>query len=109
MIVDGDKIREKRIKLNYSQEELGDKIGVTKVSICGYEAGSKTPTLKKFLKISDVLGLSPNELLNRNIKVVREDDEPYGFRISEKEMALIISLRKNETLMNQLYKKMNIN
>lgn len=109
MIVDGEKIKEKRVKLNYSQEELGDKIGVTKVSVCGYEAGNKTPTLKTFLKMSDVLGLSPNELLNRNIKIVRENDEPYGFRISEKEMALIISLRKNETLMNQLYKKMNIN
>ena len=59
--------------------------------------------------MSDILGISPNELLNRNVKIVSENDESYGFRISEKEMSLIVSLRKNETIMNQLYKKMNIN
>lgn len=39
MILVGDRIREAREKLNLSQEELGEKIGVTKVSISGYEKG----------------------------------------------------------------------
>ena len=43
MIV-GERIKEARLTKNMSQQELGDKMGVTKVSISGYEKGTRTPT-----------------------------------------------------------------
>lgn len=41
----GSKIKEKRIALGLSQDELGKRLGVSKVSICGYEKGTRTPTI----------------------------------------------------------------
>ena len=55
MILVGDRIREAREKLNLSQEELGEKIGVTKVSISGYEKGTKNPKLNVFVTFCDTV------------------------------------------------------
>ena len=41
----GQRIKELRIEKGISQQELGDLIGVTKVSICGYENGTIIPSL----------------------------------------------------------------
>ena len=43
----GKRIKELRLERKMSQQELGDMIGVTKVSICGYENGTRTPFLKQ--------------------------------------------------------------
>ena len=34
-----------------SQETLGKMLGVSKVSICGYETGTRTPNMSNFLKL----------------------------------------------------------
>ena len=36
----GKRLKELRMKRGFSQQELGTAIGVTKVSICGYENGT---------------------------------------------------------------------
>ena len=41
----GKRLKELRMKRGFSQQELGTAIGVTKVSICGYENGTRLPTL----------------------------------------------------------------
>ena len=41
----GKRIKELRIEKGLSQQQLGEIIGVTKVSVCGYENGSRVPTL----------------------------------------------------------------
>ena len=46
----GKRVRELRIKKGMSQQELGNAIGVTKVSVCGYESGSRLPNLEKLVK-----------------------------------------------------------
>jgi transcriptional regulator with XRE-family HTH domain len=44
----GERIKKERIKRNLSQQQLGDMLGVSKVSICGYETGTRTPTMETF-------------------------------------------------------------
>ena len=39
----GKRIKDMRLEKGMSQQELGDMIGVTKVSICGYENGNYPP------------------------------------------------------------------
>ena len=46
MVLLGKRIKEQRKKMNLTQEELGHLINVTKVSICCYENGTRTPTLE---------------------------------------------------------------
>ena len=50
----GQRIKELRIEKGISQQELGDLIGVTKVSICGYENGTRIPSLEIFETIANV-------------------------------------------------------
>ena len=57
----GERLK-KRIKRGLSQQQLGDMLGVTKVSICGYETGTRTPTLENFLDILKILDLTPDYL-----------------------------------------------
>jgi len=45
----GERIRKARLEKGLSQEELGKIIDVSKVSICGYEKGTRTPTLENLM------------------------------------------------------------
>ena len=47
----GKRVRELRMKMGLSQQELGNAIGVTKVSVCGYESGTRIPNLEKLAKL----------------------------------------------------------
>lgn len=109
MILAGDRIREARKKLGLSQEELGKKIGgVSKVTISGYENGTKNPKIDKFVKLVDVLDLTPDQLLNRDINIICEETTPYAFKISKKELKLIQALRQNKKVFDDIYKKLDI-
>ncbi|MDD2434889.1 MAG: helix-turn-helix transcriptional regulator [Bacilli bacterium] len=59
----GERLKQARIAAKITQEELGEMIGVSKVSICGYEKGTRTPTLESFILIVEKLGINPGYLL----------------------------------------------
>ena len=50
----GKRIKDMRLEKGMSQQELGDMIGVTKVSVCGYENGTRTPSLETFCILADI-------------------------------------------------------
>lgn len=60
----GDIIKNRRIELDLTQEELGAKIGVQKSAIAKYESGS-IENLKRstILKLSEVLNLTPTQIM----------------------------------------------
>lgn len=89
----GKRIKEARIKKKMSQEELGDLLGVTKVSVCGYEKGTRTPTMKTFLKLIEILDLDPNQLLGRDVRVITERDPYYAVRMAHEDIAIIAELK----------------
>jgi len=60
----GDKVREERIKRNYSQEHLAEKAGVHRTYIGMIERAEKNITLLNIEKISKALGLKPSRLLD---------------------------------------------
>ena len=59
----GKRVKDLRIKKGLSQQELGNTIGVTKVSICGYENGTRLPNLEKLVKLAEVLETTTDYLL----------------------------------------------
>ena len=75
----GKRVRELRMKMGLSQQELGNAIGVTKVSVCGYESGTRIPNLEKLAKLADALHTSTDYLLGREIVVNNEEktEEKY--------------------------------
>ena len=50
----GKRIKNARTKKGLTQEELGKLLGVSKVSICGYERGTRTPTMENCVVVNDV-------------------------------------------------------
>ena len=59
----GEKIYELRKQQNLSQEELGDKLNVSRQTISKWERNESTPDLDKIVPLCDLFNLSVDELL----------------------------------------------
>ena len=100
----GKRVRELRIKRNMSQQELGNAIGVTKVSICGYENGIRIPNLEKLCKLADSLETTTDYLLGREVPVVSEDGSEYIGAVSKDDIDIINEIRHYPNLYAKLIK-----
>lgn len=98
----GKRIKDMRIEKGLSQQELGDIIGVTKVSICGYENGTRTPSLETFALLADTFGTTTDFLLGREVPVICEDTKEYIGSISSSDIELIQELRHYPALYDKL-------
>lgn len=101
----GERVKEARANKNLTQEELGNMIGVSKVSICGYETGNRTPTMAMFLKLADALDVTVDYLLGREIKAICDEDDAYTIPISKIDLEIIKEFRKYDNLYNRLCSK----
>ena len=101
-MVIGSRIKEERLKRGLSQQQLGDLLNVTKVSVCGYENGTRTPTMETFMKLIEVLDMSPDYLLGRDINVICEEEEKYVKKIAKVDLQIINEIKKYPNL----YQKM---
>ncbi|MBP3920611.1 MAG: helix-turn-helix transcriptional regulator [Bacilli bacterium] len=98
----GKRLKEARIKKKMSQEELGNLLGVSKVSICGYEKGTRTPTMENFLELIEILDLEPDYVLGRDKTVVSEKNREYKTKMATEDFAIIKELKENRELYNKL-------
>jgi transcriptional regulator with XRE-family HTH domain len=98
----GQRIKEERIKKGYSQEQLGNLIGVSKVSICGYEKGVRTPSLSIFNKLVSVLDLDPDYALGNDVNAIAEKGEKYTVNVAKEDLQIINILKKHPKLYNRL-------
>ena len=80
----GKRLKELRIQKGLSQQDLGDAIGVTKVSICGYENGTRLPNLEKLVSLGE--------------------EKNYIGSISYDDVNLILELRHYPNLYNKILK-----
>lgn len=96
------RLREVRKLNNMTQQELADKVGLTKTSISCYESGTRTPTLETLIDLANELNVEVNYFLGTEDYVVASDDEKFGINIAKDEISLIKELRKHISL----YEKM---
>lgn len=66
----GENILKLRKKTNFSQEELAEKIGVTRQTISNWELGETSPNPEQLKLLSKTLNISIDELLDNDIKQV---------------------------------------
>lgn len=102
MYVFGKRLKEIRKKAHITQQQLGDMVGVTKVSICCYENGTRTPTLETLIDLADSLNVHLNYLLGVDALAIDEDNKNNTLNIAKDEIELIRELRKHI----KLYEKM---
>ena len=75
-----EKIFENRKKLGLSQEDLANKLDVSRQTVSKWEVGSATPEVEKIVKLSDIFNVSVDYL-------VKENEEKYikkGITINKK-------------------------
>lgn len=100
----GKRLKELRIQKGLSQQDLGDAIGVTKVSICGYESGTRVPNLEKLIQLAEELETTTDYLLGREVRIKDEIDRKYVGSISYEDVDLILELRHYPNLYNKIIK-----
>ena len=57
-----DRLKEARIKSNYTQDQLAEILGIGKSTLSGYENGNREPTISTIAKIIDTLNIDANFL-----------------------------------------------
>ena len=76
-----EKIINLRKKNGWSQEELAEKLGVTRQSISKYEGAQSIPDLDKILKLSEIFGVTTDYLIKDEL----EEEEYAPSRMHENE------------------------
>lgn len=59
-------IKQKRVALNLTQQELADKAHLSKNSILNYESGKRSPKISDLIKIAQALDCCASELINED-------------------------------------------
>lgn len=94
----GVRIKELRKQKGLTQQQLGNLIGVTKVSVCCYENGTRIPNLDTLLDMADIFGVDVSYLVGRDNFIIAEGNHYY---MAKEEVKLIQELRNSPIL----YKK----
>ena len=100
----GQRLKEARLAKGFTQEALGELIGVTKGSISLYESGKRTPKLEMVLELMYSLGVSADYLLCADVIVEIKDLEDPTYRLlTEDEVKFVEELRKDDFLYHVLF------
>ena len=105
MYIFGKRLKELRKSFNYTQQQLGDMVGVTKVSICCYENGTRTPTLDTLIDLADSLNTSLTYLLGADMVAIDKENKSSTINLAKDEVEMIKELRKHI----KLYEKSKFN
>ena len=73
-----DNLVQMRKALQMTQEDIADKLGVTRQSVAKWESGETVPDLDKCKLLADTLGVSLDDLANY------ESDENFGLGVPPK-------------------------
>ena len=93
---DGKRLKELRKRKGLTQDELGNIINVTKVSICCYENGSRTPNMDTFLTLIETLDTTPNYLLGVDTyATVREGNTNYTVACAKEDYEILKAIKKD--------------
>ena len=84
----GNKIISERKNHNLSQEDLAEKVGVTRQTISNWELNETSPDLKQAQKICDIFSISMDELIGKENAILTKLDR------AESNSNLIIKLIK---------------
>lgn len=75
----GTRLRKRRIQLGLTQQELADRLGVTKGGLSAYELNKITPNEDKLILLAGILGVSPEYLKGQEELSIGQEstcDEP---------------------------------
>ncbi|MBR4027478.1 MAG: helix-turn-helix transcriptional regulator [Lachnospiraceae bacterium] len=78
-------LREKLIairkKYGYSQQELADKLNVTRQTISNWECGQGAPTLDKAAELANIYNITLNDLVEEQVDIVVKKSKKFPSRL----------------------------
>lgn len=98
----GNRIKLCRRNRNMTQEELGKLIDVSKVSICQWEKGVKTPSTKNLIELAKVFNVDLSYLIGSDIYTVADNDDKYSMSMAKEEMEILKEIKKHDKLYKDL-------
>lgn len=94
----GAKIRQERLQMNFTQEQLAESIGVSCTYIGLIERGERSVTLEKLVQISNILHVSVDYLLSDSVHNTDNADfsllKKLWFQAGRHERTLILDIIK---------------
>lgn len=96
-----EKVFDARTELDFSQAQLGEKVGVSLCSILAYEKGEKKPRPNTILKLARVLNVSVKFLTDDNCENPVEDIEKDGYIEEARERYGAKGARDLDTLISE--------
>lgn len=97
----GQRIKALRKNNKLTQEELGKMLNVTKVSVCCYEKGTRTPSLETLIDLANIFRVSLDYLVGNDYFVVADQ---RCINVSKEEIDIMEELRNAKN--NDLYQKL---
>lgn len=85
-----------------TQEDLGKLLGVSKVSISGYEKGTRIPGLDILIMILDVFNVSADYILGREINVICENNDEMSLVLAKNDIVIIREIRNRPVLYEKI-------
>ena len=71
----GERIKEQRQKLAYSQEKIAELVGTSRQAVTKWETGRSIPCMENLITLAEIFGISLDELINENIGEKQSEDE----------------------------------
>lgn len=90
------KITEERKKNGWSQEELAEKLNVSRQSVSKWESAQSIPDLEKILQMAEIFGVSTDYLLKDEIENSSNSSTAYTSDSNEKKIRKITVEEANE-------------
>ena len=91
-----DKITELRKKRGWSQEELAEKVDVTRQSVSKWESAQSTPDLDKILKLAEIFEVTTDELLKAQQRLEDEKSSEKNDKNEKKKICEKITRNAEE-------------
>lgn len=92
-----DKIIDLRKKAGWSQEELADKLGVSRQSVSKWEGAQSIPDMNKILQLSELFGVSTDYLLKDSLEAPEPLTAPED---ADTEGATFVSMEEANAFLN---------
>lgn len=91
----GKKIRDGRLKIGLSQEDLAEKLDTTRQTISSWENGKTYPGIQTITSLSDIFNITVESLIREDVEIMRNT-------LSDSEKDDRIKRNKDRDVMNRL-------
>lgn len=88
----GSKLRQARLSKELTQEQVGESIGVSRQTISNWETGKSLPDVVSVIKLSDLYGISLDELLKGDQNMLRYIDDSTNLVKSRHHLMKLVEL-----------------